>query len=202
MGDIVADDHAVAAQLQPLQRRAHLGLTVNGDDVRVEAQQVTQRMGRPRDAGKAHDGIQTVVVLGHFDGAQDVVNRKGDLDHRQGRFFLQQFCGAAAGDHNVVTLVFIDKALRDLDALFQVTGVGFKADLRERFPRHTLHCRTDAFKRRDPKNTNLFQADPSSRWGKQWISPEMFQNGTLRGLFQQNCNIMQRSTPDEITKTF
>ena len=148
VGDIVADDHAVAAQLQPLQRRAHLGLTVNGDDVRVEAQQVTQCMGRPRDAGKAHDGIQTVVVLGHFDGAQDVINRKGDLDHRQGRFFLQQFCGAAAGEYNVVIL--FGKALRDLDALLQVAGVRFKAHRGKLFPRHALHGGTDALKGRDP----------------------------------------------------
>ena len=197
VGHVVADDHIIAAQLQPFQRRAHLG-----DDVGVEAQQVAQGMGRACDAGKAHDGVQAVVIFGHFDGAQDVVDRKRDLDHRHRQLLFQQLRRAAAGDHNVVTLVFIDKALRDLDALFQVTGVGFKADLRELFPRHTLHCRTDAFKRRDPKNTNLFQADPSSRWEKQWISPEMFQNGTLRGLFQQNCNIMQRSTPDEIAETF
>lgn len=81
---------------------------------------------------------------------QDIVDRECDLDHWHRQLLLQQFRRAAAGDHNIVALVLIDKALCDLDALFQVAGVGFKMNLGKLFLRYTLHRHTDAFKRRDP----------------------------------------------------
>ena len=74
VGDHVADHHAVASLLEPLQRVGHLLCAVHREDVQIKIQQGAQDMRRFRDTGKAHDGIKAGIVLRQLDGAQHIVD--------------------------------------------------------------------------------------------------------------------------------
>src|SRR5699024_12707566 len=102
VGDQFDVHNLLAALPQSVQCAVCLVNAVDGDDIHIQPQQVAQGVGRLGDAGKAHDGVEVGVVLGHFDGPQHVVDRQLDGHHRQVGHFPDAAGGAAAGDDEVV----------------------------------------------------------------------------------------------------
>ena len=119
--DHIADYHPVAALLEPLQCMGHFFGAVHREDVQVEAQQAAQGVGRLRDAGKAHNGIELGIIFCQLHGAQYVVDRDLDIHHRQVGHLPDQSCCAAAGDDAVVSVG--RDLLHDGLAVFKVAGV-------------------------------------------------------------------------------
>ena len=142
MGNHISDHHAVAALFQPLQDLGRIFGAVNGQNIDVIAQQVTQDVGRFCNAGEAHNGIAVRVVSCQLDGPQHIIDRKLDFYHRNIGYPADQLGCTAAGDNAVIDSR--RELLDDARPSLQITGPDIQMEVGKGL-RLTLHGQLHAF---------------------------------------------------------
>ena len=104
MGCHIADHYFISALPQPIQSNLRLLGAVDGNDVQIMSKQITKGVGWLRNAGEPYDGVETGIVLSHFYGPQDIVDRQPDGDDGNISKPLDELGRPPTGDDHVIVL--------------------------------------------------------------------------------------------------
>ncbi len=152
VGDHIADHHPVSGGLKPGQHRPGLLRAVDGHDIDGGFQKIAEGMGGFRNIREAHDGILIHIVFRQAHGPQHIVDRHGNLHHRNVRDLLDHLGGAAPGNNAVIVLRLV---LPDNGNTFlQIAQIDIQVNIRI-VVRRPLHGRLHPLIGGNPKNPRL-----------------------------------------------
>ena len=157
-GNHIAQDHAVAPLFQHLKRFLHLSGIVDCKGLHLILEQIAEQFGAADNAWKAYDGIVGGKIFRHFDGTENIVDRQGNLHHRNGGDLSDQLRSTAAGNDNIV--IVVKASLGNFCSLLQVAHIDGQINIVPGLGR-LQHNRTHPLVGCDPQNPYFFIAHVS-----------------------------------------